>query len=784
MARLKASLCLPRMQSMSSEVVASAALFVALAAGAQTPGADAQTSTVALEEITVTAQRREERLHDVPIAISAFDRAALESRNITRLENIQTLVPNLKIVGTGFTGSKGISLRGAVTFNLAPFFDPTVGTYVDGVYIPRNLGNTFDLPNLDRVEVLRGPQGTLYGRNTLAGALNITTQKPTGEFGGKLKISGGNYGQHTEAFSLDFPRMGALSLKLTGLDEGNEGFQTVIDNPLPNVIRANPKSVSRADKINTQATEIAARLRASDSLLFDYAFDYLQAKNIPQAGQITHLSAGGIFDPTSARYIGGHTASNTYTGFPLDLYATRNSRSDTIAINGGIGNSRPYEKLSVRAHRLTSQLDLDSLTLKSITAFRSTGYGYNIDIDGSPLSFDALLLASQYSTFSQELQAIGSFERFKYTAGLYYFRDKGTVSQPAFFFGGKSQVFPQYTTLTRTYAAYAQVEYDPPVLNDALTIIGGVRYNNDLKSAHRQQAVAGIPGFTIPPGTGGQQSFGSVTPALTLKYDVSHNVNLYAKFSQGFKSGGFNMTAPTVAESGTPFKPERVNSSEIGSKMRLADGRVELNVAGFWDDHKDMQLAITQLTPGGTSQGVVRNAGSATIKGIELDAQAVPADWLRLRGAVGYMSAKYDEFITLGVNVADDTALPLAPKWTASASADIRLSKMRTGELHYLLDYSHSSKYYSFAYSKSANANVGQNANETAGESFNLVDMRLALVDIPIGGVISEVSIWSKNIFDQHYRISGIDYGQSFGGLVLSFYNQPRTFGADISIKW
>lgn len=726
-----------------------------------------------LEEIVVTAQRREEKLHDVPIAVSAFNAQALQERNITDINGLIGYAPNVKIIQSpGYTTESDISIRGAITINPAPYWEPVVGMYVDGIYIPKAIGDVFDVADLDHIEILRGPQGTLYGRNTLEGAVNIVTKKPSGKFDGFVQLGFGNYGYQKAQGVVDLPAFGKLSLKFSGLIEGRDGFVDVRPDPILGL----PTALGSLYSLNNRAARIAARLDITDDIYADYAFDVSQERNRPNYSQLTRVGSGGLFDPNSP----------SYAGIPLYLYIQHSPAQTTAHINGANNNSPVFEDSGVRAHSLTLTWDVsEELTLKSLTGYRWIDWANSLDLDGSPLAVAGTQLYSHYHAFSQELQATGQIDRFHYTAGAYYFSDGGETQNPQNFFFGSSVFDSRYGYGTNAYALYGQLEYNPPILDDKLTLTAGLRYNNEDKFGSRFEAAGSLAGLaTVIPWISATKSFSSATPTFIAKYNISDDINVYVKYAEGFKSGGFNGEAPTALESITPFDAESVDEYEIGAKTRWLDGRLNVNAAAFYDQHKNMQLSVFLAT--GAVSSVVRNAGSADIDGFELEIQSLPVDWLHLSGTVGYLNAAYNRFVDAGVNVANDRAFPAAPQFTASMSGDATLIDEDWGKLHLIVDYTHSDAYYFYPYSLSANPaiNKGYYAGSTKASPQNIVDARLRLTDIEVPQGKIEISAWGKNIFNDKYRINGIDFGPGFGNLTISNYGQPPTFGGDVTFRW
>lgn len=734
-----------------------------------------QESGTGIGDIIVTAQRRSERLLDVPIAVTAFSSEALEARNITNVNGLTGLVPNVKIFTQGYATSATVAIRGSVVFNNAPYFEPVVGLYVDGVYIGKARGAAFDNVDLEGMEVLRGPQGTLYGRNTLAGALNMVTRKPTGELGGAVKFGVGDYGQFFAQANLNLPAIetgaGTLKVKVSGRRERRDGTRNIA-NPLPQVTTAKSIKQEFLDSIDSWAGRVAVRYEPSADITFDYSYDYSRQFNSQALGQLTNIDAGNIFDPTSTRY----------NGIPLYLYVQGNGRALVHSVNGvdiPQITAPQYEHATVHGHALTATFDLGGATLKSISSFRKIKYDEVKDFDGSPLQVISTMLSFEPKAYSQELQLSGSTGDLVYTAGLYYYSDDATVRNSQSYFGSLARTIYSYGT--DAYAAYGQLEFSPSSLDGRLTFTGGLRYNRERKEVERETRNI-VTGAVTVPFVAANKTFDGWQPSATVKFDLSSQVNIYAKYAKGFKSGGFGAEAPNAIETAVPFRPEGVNSYEIGLKGKFFDNRFQLTAAAFYDDHTDLQLSVFDPRAS-TSASVVRNAGSAVISGFEIEGLLVPVDGLRIQGTVGYLHTKYKEFLNGNVNVANDRAFPYAPELTGSASVDARLFSFGDAAVHLLADYTHSDPYFVFPYS--LDAKQVQNAQRSRITGSNVVDLRLRLSDVRLGGNSRlEASFWVKNAFNDEYTVGAVDFGASVGGLISTFYGRPRMLGGDVSISF
>ena len=717
-----------------------------------------------IDEVIVTAQKRAERLQDVPISITAFSADAVEQRGLTNIESLDALAPNLSVARTpGNSTAAQISIRGGVQTNPALFWDPTVGMYLDGVYLGKTQGSVFDVVDLERVEVLRGPQGTLYGRNTLAGAVNFVTRKPTGEWGGAATAGFGNYGAQNYKLSLELPKMGIASVSLGLASSKRDGW---VKNTLPGAFHP-----ALNDK-DTQAARLSANFAFSDDFQADYRFDWTKADQASQHSQL----------------------SRTVLPFLTSFVAA--GRQEAAAIN-----ANTFEKLDMQGHSLTFTWEVNDTTqLKSITSYRQMDWDDSLDLDGSPLLVAETARLSTYESKSEELQLVGSSGAINYVAGLYWFEDDGYTRNPQNFFFGTFNFDSNYGFGTRAYSAYGQMDFKA---TEQLTVTAGLRYTNERKSIDRNLGVnfaAGTPFIPLFPvgGTQAEDTFSAATPLLSVAYQFSDNLNGYVKYSEGFKSGGFNgeygvvgfspaVVADNVAETQTPFKPEKVKSIEVGLKGTFLDGALTVNAAAFQNKTKDLQLAI--FTAQGAAASVVRNAGKATSKGFELETSWRISDKVRWQTGVGLLDMSYDEFMDGGVNVANNRAVIHAPKYTFSTAVDAELLRDWWGALRLVADYSYKGAHYLYPYQLSGPGQPGYNAGaavagDTRVKPVGLLNARLVISDIKAGEATGEIALWGSNLTDRKHAANYIDFGPGFGSLTPVYYIDPRMGGIEFKLRW
>ena len=771
-------------------LLASTALAGAATAHAQTENENDD----GIGEIVVTAQKRAENIQDVPIAISAVGSEYLESRGVTSIDGLGNVSPNVKIERAPSSKTiTQIAIRGSVTINPAITWEPAVGLYLDGVYIAKAQGSIFDVADLERVEILRGPQGTLYGRNALAGAINLISKKPTGEAGGSVELTYGSFDYRKIKGAIDLPQMGIFSAKVSGQYVKRDGLIDVIPNPIAGVVTALPNVVNQTDTIDSASFMVQLRAELSDSITADYTYDYNKQKQRPPFAQLLRVNRNGdprdIFDPASPSFAFGGAF------FPLHQY-TNPDRQTVASIDGAV-----YERSRAYGHALTLTADLGGATLKSITAYRDLAWADGLDLDGSPTPVAFTQRITDYNAFSQELQLAGTAfsDRLNYVLGAFYFKEKAETLGPQVFFGGGSDFQSDYGSHTKALALYAQLDYD---LTDAFKLSLGGRYTYEKKDIRRFLRVnfdaangifAPLVVANIPYGGVPDAKYNNFSPSATLSYAASEDINLYARFARGFKSGGFNgetndFGVPTAAcpsgafELCDPYDPEKVDSYELGVKTRLADGRLIFNVAAFRDDHKDIQLSIFRAT--GAASSIVRNAAAARIQGLEFEAIAKPVDGLTVNGSLALLDADYKRYIDAGIDVSDNRAFPHTPKLSASLGVDWAVAQGDWGKFNLYGDINHVSGYFTFPYPLRTPTPSDQNAFNTRSKGRTIVNLRAALSEFELGGVKTEIAAFVRNLTKEDDPSNFIDFGPGFGGLTLGYFPDPRTWGVSVGIRF
>lgn len=662
----------------------------------------------ALEEIIVTAQKREQSLQETPIAITAFDAESLREQGIADIEDASQYIPNVQIAESpaGSTGAV-IAIRGSVTINPAVTWEQTVGVYLDGVFIGKTAGGLFDVAELERLEVLRGPQGSLYGKNTVGGAINLITRKPSGNFGGNISLGLGNYGLQTFGLSVDSDEINdALSLSLSYLEKRRDGFDYNLANN------------SEFKALDSQAGRLSALYDVSETITVGYSYDWSDLDNTPALAQMV--------------------ATPDY------------NRPASANLDGAI-----YDRAKTSGHSVQLKAELGDITLKSITAYREMNFDDTVDLDNSDMiGFHTRRMVEQ-DQLSQEFQLSGQVGDVSYIAGLFYYNESAKTVNP-YQFGSPTGPFIVrnfYGVDSEAFALFGQAEW---AATDQLSISLGLRWTEEEKDF----SISHPDDFVAPFTTSASNSWENFSPSLSVSYAWSDQLNSYLRIARGWKSGGFNGESENLTVAETPYNEEEVTSYEIGIKSLLLDIRLQLNAALFQNNTTDMQLSEF-LGASGYSQ--INNAGEATVTGFELELVAAASDELTLHANYGYLDAKYDKFISYGVDVKASALFPYSPENTWSIGAQYSRQAL-SARIDYSFVDTHD-LYYDQA-----------SAATTSVSDYNLLNARISW-DVAAANNVVTLSVWGKNLTDEEYYINGIPLGE----VGLNYFGNPRTTGVDIS---
>lgn len=698
-----------------------------------------------LETIVVTAERREQNIQEVPLTVSAIDQAELNRRGIHNVANLNAVAPGLVVIPetAGYTTGAQISLRGEFVGNPAMYWDSTTGIYVNGVYFGKSKVDVFSLPDLQRVEILNGPQGTLYGRNTIGGAINIITQKPSGTFTGTAELGYGRYGAKTGMVRMDLPAMGKLKASVGVRTENRDGW-----------VKTTPgSSVSSLGQLDKKDAYVDLLLDATDNLSVEYRYDYTSAHDTPNFSQAVH--------------------SDILQMFHIPGIIVNPDRQTTASVNAPL-----FEDLRTDANALHVDWKLGVGTLKYIGAHSETHYDNGLDLDGSPIPFAQSKEYNRYRETSHELQYLGSVGRWSWVTGMYYFEDAGFNNNPQSYFFGAATFDPNmYSYGSRSKAIYGQVDYK---LTDQWTVTAGVRRTLDQKRVSRFMQSG--PYVLVPQGTQASADFGATTPMLSTSYQFNDDHMVYARYAEGFLSGGFNAEAQNAQQVTTPYKPEKAQTLEFGSKNTLLGGRMRLNADVFYVRTTDLQQIV--FTAQGAAASNVLNVGHSHNYGFEAQAQWRATENLDLSANYSYMLGKFDKFMQLGVNIADNQSYAMLPRNILSLTLNNTFLRTSKGELHGSLDYRYTSGYYRYTYQKNmVNPSQAVAAN-TWIQPDSILNGRIAFSNMNWGALTGEVALWVNNITNKSHIDNYIDFGPGFGNLRLANFNMPRTYGITVRADW
>ena len=733
----------------------------------------------AIEEVTVTAEKREASLQVTPIAISAFSSDTLEKLGIDNFEGVAKNSPSITFTPYPSSTMLILYMRGQGVADAAQITsDSSVGIYSDGFYIARPQAAIFELADLERVEVLRGPQGTLYGRNTTGGAVNLISAKPTGEFGFKQDFTIGTRAEIRSQTSLNLPKWNDISTKLTILKSRRDGY----------VKNSGGHDYGESDQL---AGRFALQWDIADNFTADYFVEMGELDTTPSYYQNEDVQDGRD-SPATRTYIG------------LDL---------------------PSSNGNFEGHGLTLTWDVASdLTIKSLTGYRELDTDEYQNYANSFTSFDlggnlVGIGTESYDRvrehqFSQEFQFIGNLmnDRIKYVAGLYYFEEGASHFQnyqldlTNIYLGFPSLVNKdRFATVdSKSSAIYAQITWTPPILDDKLDLTLGLRQTKDERDATRTQ-INTFNGFPTDVESNGEASdeWSKFNPNFTASYTVNDDMSVYGKVSTGYKAGGFSESSPIGAFQ-TGFDPEKVVAYELGMKSYWLDRRVRLNVSAFENKFDDMQLFFN-FDAADSSVVQAQNAGKATVRGIELDLMVMPIDDLTLNMEYAYLDPEFDEVEALagtvfdpsvnglspyqvGDNIKDIFVMPYASENSVTLNADYVFWRFNTGNMSANVNYRWKSEYFNTAPAGTA---VPGNDNYKV-PSYGLLDARLTLALNKTQNGQFRFSVWGENILDKEYPQQVIGMGGPIATptAAAGYYGQtriwsePPSYGIDIHYEY
>jgi iron complex outermembrane receptor protein len=745
----------------------------ALLAGAAlmaTPASAQDDGGPQLEEIVVTAQKREQNLQDVPVAVTALSESTIQTNRIVDVRDLSAMAPNLTVrVSSGGSSLPTYSMRGLVTGGGALGADRGISVYIDGVYVQAGSGSIFQFADLERIEVLRGPQGTLFGRNATGGAISILTRGPTGEFGVRQELSYGNYDQLRTKTRLDLPRMGPFSAAVTFVhserdgDIRNLGAGTFWNYGAAGLgLRVSPK---RLGDSNVNAVLASAKLDL-DRFDVTYKYDYAQDHYTPEGQGVAYLD---LVAPSIAGIVRGQPN-------PAILTPVTNQRPD--AVNNWYATPSYVESWG---HSLTANVRInDDISLKNILSVRKSAVSttYQLDglgglrVGGAPFLLLANTGEQSDRQWSNEVQLNWNHKLFALTTGYIHFENKsigggfeGVANAVAFSAVPNFVVaaFPNRHSEVKlkSDAVFAQLEGH---VTSQIDLIGGWRLTKDRKDGVDRTVV----GLNQPI----RYRKSRPTYLAGINFRPVDGVLTYAKYSTGYISGGFLASRA--------YQPELAKAYEAGVKADLFDRRLRTNLALFRVKYSDLQLTTSgaNLTPPNPAGVVLVNAADAKAKGFEWENTFVPVEGLTFGASVGYTDFKYtrvDRVIGTLQNY-----LPInRPKWTGVLSGQYESGEIFSGG-HALVrvDANYRGKTL-LGYTRIGGNPAALDALTT--DNSWVVNARAALVDMDVRGANVQVALWARNLFDNKdlTNASSLNLG-AIGSVFPGSYERARTYGVDL----
>jgi len=740
--------------------------------------AEAAESDQRIEEIKVTARKREESMQTVPISVSAFTATDLNEMQVTEAKGIADLTPNL-MINRSASGSAAVvtCMRGLCRTDTTITDDPYVGIYMDGIYTGKAVGSVFELADIERIEVLRGPQGTLFGKNTIGGAVNVVSAKPKADPGIRLSAYAGNWNQQNYKAVVDTGTIGGLSTKVaflkkdhdyftenkTGTDYGNEDREALLFNTL---------------------------WQPTDNFSANYVFDWSRNREHPFA----NFSTQNIYG--------------------TEIRTRRERRTSLYDEGAGVKNNA-----DIYGHSLTLNLDLGDYgvvrdsTLKSITGYRyvkntytdnSSGLApttvnpFGIPLGEVPLRFLWTQDNFRLKTWTQEVQYAGTaFDgAVDFLLGGFYSVETGDYSNNQgminwlFFIPGYALTDPVDTIGTThiRYSSYAFFTEDTWHITDTVSLTAGVRFTNESRDGNHD-----VTRWIVPPGMDPieddtytpleipRKEFNSTTwsPRVALSWQATDETMLYGGWSRGYKSGGFNARS-VEAQYWGPYDDMRADSYEVGAQNTLWDGKAQLNLAVFLEDLHHPQVQFNGFPPGSSNWNVVlESTGDARIWGAELEAVVRPLEGLEFNGGFGWIHSRYTSPLINPFNDMDEQHqrhMEFSPAYSWNLSGRYIFPGIDIGELSMRVDYTGSSP-VGFNTAIADDKIVGQGA-------YGLVDARLALTGVKVCDLAGtfDFALIGKNLTDRSYRVGG--YGSNAFGFYTNIYGDPRTYGAQVTWRW
>jgi iron complex outermembrane receptor protein len=729
----------PETQTSTSSIGTSAAAATTDQEGATDPFGD---------DIVVTAEKRAEgrSVQNIPISVVAVGEAALNRNLVANISEVSKLAANTTLVGSSVPGFVNFNIRGLGLTSTVRTIDPAVGVFIDGAYVgfgPSSLVDNFDIAS---IEVLRGPQGTLFGRNVTGGAVVVNTKRPGKTTSVETRFTAQTHGVYDAAVAFDVPLADGLYSRMATVFSHERGY-------FKNATTDKYKSEK-----NLLILRPSLRYQPTPDLTIDLIGEYQHNNGGPQATQFLRRPTAPTIAERVFRYVppsDKYTIENDLQGFVRVRLATATLKGDWNVGPGVVSFVGNYRHLNFKTSN-----DFDG------TPFTLLHYpDYNLD---------------RQSQESAELRYASSGDGpLQYTVGGYFFHQHYISGELRDTFtglpSGPARAAARTLASDRSYAAFAQAEYH---LSDPLSVVAGLRYTRERKSIDFSRPGTCTFDFeTCSSIFSVAKSWGKLTPKIGVNYQATPDVLAYASYTKGFRSGAFNARAQRLATLG-PADPENAENYEIGLKLSLLDRRLRFNIAAFTNDVTNLQKSVSNpYDPDGagplpaTIESLLTNAGKARIRGIDFDTQANLGGGLSLRGSLGYLDTDYQRYTDpeLARRNIDfrDLRLERAPKLTYSVGSAYVRTLDDVNSLEFNVSYTYSSKFFNDAYNSAYLAQGG----------YGLLDASIVFAH----GTAWDLTLYGKNLTNREY----IDSAVEIGGLsTLGFGGIPRRFGIQLKTRF
>ncbi|WP_068875066.1 MULTISPECIES: TonB-dependent receptor [unclassified Phenylobacterium] len=743
---------------MRSILFASCAAF-ALSAGAAM-AQDGGEATI--EEVVVTAQKRSENLQDVPVSVTALSGQALQERGVTNVTGLNNLAPGLRVSSGDAAANPKIFIRGVGLSDFNPNSSAGVGIYVDGVYVGSPLAQMAGFFDIGQIEVLRGPQGTLYGRNTNGGAVNITTKRPTQSFAAEASAEYATYN----------------ALNLSGAVGGPVIADKLAVRAAAQYVRDDGYTYNRVTGHDVNDTDYwALRLSALYTPTSDFEALF-QVSRFVNRGDATQPQHRALFPATAAAVGAGGFCAPAYYGTAdcSDLLGYVDTDRDNRALDA---NQEGKDKIDLFGASANMTWNLGSVSLVSVTAWSWAHRNAFENTDSSPLQMLEINYLARQRQFTQELRIQSNDSAgspLKWVLGGYYLdetvkdastqdvlRDLRPLFPDGFSLENSVATFSYpYTQKTKGYAIFGQADYS---LTDRLTATVGLRYSADEKSFDYQSQAEG--GLIVLLTSKQKKTFSAWSGRLGLRYELGDDASVYATYNRGYKSGGFFGGLATTPEELIPYDNEKLDSYEVGLKSELFDRRVRLNMSAFYYDYQDQQV-FAQALRNGLTVLVLDNAASSKVYGAEVEGSARLTQNLRIDAGLSLLHAEFGTYLSEGQDYTGNR-LPQSPKVTFNVAATYSHPLASGARLNGTVDAAYSSKIY---FDNSNAERLSQDAVWVAGAQGSWIS--------PDGTI--EAGVFARNLFDKTYKVS-ISNIDSLGVDLLTL-NRPRSLGVFLRYRY